>query len=87
MAIKTLRVIGVCRYVTASALNAASGSSGEPGRGVVVGRLNESHPDRLVVGSSILYLREGVRCTHPVGTFLGVISTAEQDGSRYVEFA
>jgi hypothetical protein len=64
-------------------MNAAN--SGEPTRGVVVGRLNESHPDRIVVGSSILYLREGVPCAHAVGTFIGVTYTTEQDGRRLVE--
>ena len=64
-------------------MNAAS--SGEPARGVVVGPLNESHPDRIVVGSSILYLREGVPCTHPVGTFIGVTYTTEKDGRRHVD--
>jgi hypothetical protein len=56
-----------------------------PGRGVVVGRLTDSHPDRIVVGSSTLYLREGgPTCTHPVGTFLGVTYTTEEDGRRHV---
>jgi len=64
-------------------MNAGSGS--EPARGIVVGRLNESHPDRIVVGTSILYLPEGVSCTHPVGTFLGVTYTTEQDERRLVE--
>jgi hypothetical protein len=62
----------------------SAASSGEPARGVVIGRLNESRPDRIVVGSSILYLREGVPCTHEVGTFLGVTYTTEEDGRRYV---
>jgi hypothetical protein len=47
-------------------MNAAN--SGEPARGVVVGPLKESHPDRIVVGTSTLYLPEGVSCIHPVGT-------------------
>ena len=63
-------------------MDAASG--GQPARGVVVGRLKESHSDRIIVGSSTLYLREGVLCTHPVGTFLGVTYT-EQDGRRLVD--
>ena len=60
-------------------MNAAS--SGEPARGVVVGRLNESHPDRIVVGSSTT-CGEGA---HPVETFLGVTHTTEQDGSSLVD--
>jgi hypothetical protein len=63
-------------------MNAAS--SGEPARGVVIGRLNESHLDRIVVGSSTLYLREGAPCTYPVGTFIGVTYT-DQDGRRHVD--
>jgi hypothetical protein len=64
-------------------VDAASGS--QPARGVLVGRLNESHPDRIVVGSSILYLREGgPTCTHSVGTLLGVTYTEEEDGRRHV---
>jgi hypothetical protein len=60
-------------------------TSGEAAHGVVVGPLNESHPDRIVGGSSILYLREGgAACTYPVGTFLGVTYTTEQDGRRLV---
>ena len=60
-------------------------SGGQPARGVVVGHLTESHPDRIVVGSATVYLREGVPCVHPVGTFLGVTYTAEQDGRRLVD--
>jgi hypothetical protein len=64
------------------AMNAASGS--QPARGVVVGRLTASHPDRIVMGNAILYLRDGAACDFPVGTLLQVVYT-EQDGRRHVE--
>ena len=63
-------------------MNAASGS--QPARGVVVGRLTASHPDRLVLGNTILYLRDGAGCTYPVGTLLQVLYT-ERDGRRLVD--
>jgi hypothetical protein len=63
-------------------MNAASG--GQPARGVVVGRLTASHPDRLILGATILYLRGGAPCTFPVGTLLQVIYT-EWNGRRCVD--
>jgi hypothetical protein len=53
-------------------------------RGVVVGRLTEFHPDRIVMGNTILYLRDGAACTFPVGTLLQVVYT-ERDGRRCVD--
>ena len=63
-------------------MNAASGS--QPARGVVVGRLTQSHPDRIIMGATTLYLGDGAACTFPVGTLLQVVYT-ERDGRRCVE--
>ena len=62
--------------------NGASGS--QPARGVVVGRLHETDSDRIVVGTWTLYLCDGQRCTHAVGTLVHVIYT-ERDGRRVVD--
>lgn len=48
-------------------------------RGVIVAPLKESHPDRIIVGDRVLFLRDGTTCTYAVGTPLEVIFT-EQDG-------
>ena len=48
-------------------------------RGVVVGPLTEAHPDRIVLGDRIVFLRDGMTCTYPPGTPLEVVYT-EQDG-------
>jgi len=50
----------------------------------MVGALKEVHPDRIVIGESILFLRSGMRCSHPPGTRLQVIYT-EQNGRREVD--
>ena len=63
-------------------MDAASGS--QPARGVMEGRLKEAHPDRIVIGETVLFLRGGLRCTHPPGTRLNVTYTV-QDGRREVE--
>ena len=63
-------------------MDAASGS--KPARGVIVAPLIESHLDRIVVGSCILFLRDGKRCTYAVGTPLEVAYT-EIDGRRDVD--
>jgi len=63
-------------------MNAASGS--QPARGVIVAPLIEFHPDRIVVGSCTLFLRDGKRCTYAVGTPLEVAYT-EVDGRRDVD--
>jgi len=63
-------------------MNAASGS--QPARGVIVAPLVESHPDRIVVGSCTLFLRDGKRCTYAVRTSLEVAYT-EVDGRRDVD--
>ena len=68
--------------VASPEMNAASGS--QPARGVMVGALKEVHPDRIVIGESILFLRSGMRCSHPPGTRLQVIYT-EQNGRREVD--
>lgn len=61
-------------------MDAASGS--QPARGVAP--LLESLPDRIVVGSRTLFLRDGKRCTYPVGTPVEVIYT-EIDGRRHAD--
>jgi hypothetical protein len=63
-------------------MDAASGS--KPARGVIVAPLTESHPDRIVVSSCTLFLRDGKRCTYPVGTPVEVVYT-EVDGRRDVD--
>jgi hypothetical protein len=63
-------------------MDAASGS--QPARGVTLGKLTESQPDRIIVGSRLFYLRAGTSCTYPLGTKLKVVST-ERDGRSYVE--
>jgi hypothetical protein len=63
-------------------MDAASGS--QPARGVIVAPLLESLPDRIVVGSRTLFLRDGKRWTYPVGTPVEVIYT-EIDGRRHVD--
>src|SRR5216684_3201032 len=63
-------------------MNAASCS--QPARGVIVAPLIEFHPDRIVVGSCTLLLRDGKRCTYAVGTPLEVAYT-EVDGRRDVD--
>ncbi len=61
-----------------------AGSGNQPARGVIVAPLIESHPDRIVVGSCTLFLRDGKRCTHAVGTPVEVAYT-EVDGRRDVD--
>jgi hypothetical protein len=63
-------------------MDAASG--GQPARGFISAPLIESHPDRIVVGSSILYLRDGAKCPYAIGTTLGVMYTVVK-GRRVVD--
>ena len=64
-------------------MDAARG--GQPALGVTYGKLTEAHSDRIVVGKcGVFYLREGMTCTHPLGTQLKVIFT-ERDGRKHVE--
>jgi hypothetical protein len=73
-------------------MDAASGSQparGENGNatvahGVMVGPLKEVHPDRIVVGSYLFSLRDGVQCSYPPGTRLQVVFV-EQGGQRQAE--
>jgi hypothetical protein len=72
-------------------MDAASGSKparGEDGRslahGVIVSLLVEAHPDRIVVGSRTLFLRDGTVCTYLSGTNLEVHYT-ELDGRAEVQ--
>ncbi len=61
------------------------GASGDtPARGVLYAHLSESHPDRIVVGSCTVFLRDGKRCTYAVGTPVEGAST-EVDGRRDVD--
>jgi hypothetical protein len=53
-------------------------------RGVVIGRLRESHSDRIVVGTYTLHLRRGAACSYRLGASLEVGYT-EQDGRRHVD--
>lgn len=54
-------------------MDAASRS--QPARGLIVAPLVESHPDRIVVGDRILFLRKGRDCPYALGTNLEVVYT------------
>ena len=60
------------------------GDGGARLRGVIVGPLKEVHPDRITVGDSTFFLRDGVACRHTSGTRVQVVYT-EQDGRRDVD--
>ena len=48
-------------------------------RGVIIAPLRERHSDRIVVAkATILYLRQGVTCTHALGTTLRIEYTIHQ---------
>jgi hypothetical protein len=51
---------------------------------VIVAPLIASHPDRIVVGSRTLVLRDGKTCTYALGTNLEVVYT-EQNGRAEAE--
>jgi hypothetical protein len=53
-------------------------------RGLIVALLAEAYEDRIVLAGSTLFLRDGVRCPHAVGTPLQV-EYIEQNGRRDVE--
>lgn len=61
-----------------------TGSGRQPARGAIVAPLVESHPDRIVLGSRTLLLRDGKTWTYAVGTNLEVVYT-EQDGRAETE--
>lgn len=53
-------------------------------RGVIIAPLTESHPGRIILGGSILFLRDGATCNYTLGTPLEVAYT-EQDGRKDVD--
>jgi hypothetical protein len=68
-------------------------SSSQPGlgeeptriaHGVIFAPLIESHPDRIVVGSRTIFLRDGKTCTYALGTNLEV-SYTERNGRAETE--
>ncbi len=61
-----------------------SGPENSPMRGVIVAPLRESHSGRIILGGSILFLRDGATCDYALGTPLEVVYT-EQDGRRDVD--
>jgi hypothetical protein len=56
----------------------------QPQRGIVVGPLKVSNPDRIVLADSVLFLRPGMTCNYAFGTYLEVAYT-EVDGQRHVD--
>lgn len=61
-----------------------SGPENSPMRGVIIAPLTESHPGGIILGGSILFLRDGATCNYPLGTPLEVAYT-EQDGRKDVD--
>jgi hypothetical protein len=55
-----------------------------PLHGVIVGRLTESHPQWIIVGDLMVFLRTGEGCHYRIGTTLQVVYV-EQDGWSDVE--
>ena len=53
-------------------------------RGVIIAPLTESHLGRIILGGSILFLRDVATCNYPPGTPLEVAYT-EQDGRKDVD--
>ncbi len=51
--------------------------------GVLAGRLQESHPGRIVVGGQTFLLRDGQPCPAKIGQAVQVVFT-EHDGRREV---
>lgn len=78
--------VGRRRLNPAFALSGASSSPSSDGRrrGVLYAELREIHPDRLVVGETVLYLTDGIGCPYPTGSFLEILYT-ERDGRRNVD--
>jgi hypothetical protein len=68
----------------ASAYDMNTASGGQPARGVIVAPLTEAHPDRIVVGGRVLFLRDGMICPYSLGTPLEVVFT-EQDGRSHAD--
>jgi len=56
-----------------------------PMNGVLFGPLVESHPDRIVVASRTLYLRDGEACRYEICSALEVIYTEHANGRCDVE--
>jgi len=52
--------------------------------GIIVARLAEMGPGRIVVGGRALFLRDGERCTDTVGTPIRVVYSVA-DGRRLVD--
>ena len=52
--------------------------------GIMVARLAETGPGRIVVGGRALWLRDGETCAHTVGTPIRVVYTVV-DGRRLVD--
>jgi hypothetical protein len=59
-------------------------SGGQPARGIIVGPLAECHPDRIVIGGCVLFLRGGAACPYAVGMSVEVHYT-EIDGRRDID--
>lgn len=57
---------------------------GSVASGVVYAPLKEVHPERIVVGERVLFLRDGATCTYTIGTPLEVIFT-ERDGRSFAD--
>ena len=47
--------------------------------GVLAGRLQESHPSRIVVGGQTFFLRDGQPCPAKIGEPLQVVFTEQDD--------
>lgn len=58
--------------------------------GVMFGALTEVHPDRIVVGTSTLFLRDGEACLYEIGTrgaLMWSVSRHWDDASGPVKFS
>jgi hypothetical protein len=53
--------------------------------GVVFGALTEVYPDRIVVGTCTLFLRDGEACFYEIGMGLEVIFIERADGRADVQ--
>ena len=83
----------ICSIACRAQMGAASG--GQPAReksssrpiafGVLSAPLKESHPDRIIMGDRVLFLRNGTTCTYAVGTTLEVTFTEQQDGRSFAD--
>jgi hypothetical protein len=48
--------------------------------GVIFGPLTEVYPDRIVIGTHTLFLRDGETCLYEIGNSLEVIFKEQADG-------